>query len=104
MLQMLNSFLTVQSLHVAAVLGIADALSAGPESVAELAKVTGADPQSLYRLLRKLAGAGVFQEEVDGRFALNPLGATLRCEGPESVRDWALFISARGHDSDVSKD
>ena len=94
MLEMLNAFLTVQSLHVAAVLGIADRLNGGPESVAELANVTGAHPLSLYRLLRMLASAGVFREEADGRFAINPLGATLRSEGPESVRDWALYVGA----------
>src|ERR687883_430739 len=42
-----------------------------------------------------LAGAGVFREEADGRFALTPLGGTLRGEGPDSVRDWALYVGAR---------
>jgi O-methyltransferase len=94
MLQILNSFLTVQALHVAAVLGIADQLTAGPRSVDELASITRAQRSSLYRLLRMLAGAGVFREEVDGRFALTPLGITLRSDEPDSVRDWALFVGA----------
>jgi hypothetical protein len=94
MLQMLNSFLTVQAIHVAAALGIADLMAAGPTSVDELAKATGAHGPSLYRLLRMLAGAGVFQEDASGRFALTPLGETLRSDGPESVRDWALYIGA----------
>lgn len=94
MLQMLNSFLTVQGLHVAATLGIADLLADGARGVDDLANVTGAHPASLYRLLRMLAGAGVFCEEADGRFALTPLGGSLRSEGPESVRDWALFVGA----------
>src|SRR2546428_2012292 len=41
-----------------------------------------------------LAGAGVLREEVDGRFTLTPLGITLRSDGPDSVRDWALFVGA----------
>lgn len=94
MLQMLNSFLTVQAVYVAAALGVADLMAAGPTSVDELAKTTGAHRPSLYRLLRMLAGAGVLQEDADGRFALTPLGETLRSEGPESVRDWALYVGA----------
>ncbi len=41
-----------------------------------------------------LAAAGVFDEEEDRRFALTPLGESLCSEGPESVRDWALFVGA----------
>ena len=94
MLQLLNSFLTVQGLHVAATLGIADLLADGARGVDDLANAAGAHPASLYRLMRMLAGAGVFREEADGRFALTPLGGSLRSEGPESVRDWALFVGA----------
>ena len=36
MLGMLNGFLTVQALHVAAVLGLADLLAGGPRSVPDL--------------------------------------------------------------------
>jgi O-methyltransferase len=91
---MLNAFLTVQALHVAAALGIADQLNAGPRDIDDLASATRARPSSLYRLLRMLAGAGVLREETDGRFALTPLGATLRTDAPDSVRDWALFVGA----------
>jgi len=94
MLQMLNAFLTVQALHVAAALGIADQLANGPRGVGELASITGAQRSSLYRLLRMLTGAGVFREELNGQFALTPLGTTLRSEAPDSVRDWALFVGA----------
>ena len=66
MLQMLNAFLTVQGLHVVAALGIADHLADGSRSVDDLANVTGAHRESLYRLLRMLTGADVFREEADG--------------------------------------
>jgi len=92
MLRMLNAFLTVQAIHVAASLGVADLLAAGPQSVDELAAATKADRSSLHRLLRMLTGPGVFVEEADGRFAITPLGATLRSEGSDSVREWALFV------------
>lgn len=94
MLQMLNSFLMVQALYVAAALGIADRLAGGPATVDDLADAAGAERTSLYRLLRMLAGAGVFVEDGEGRFAVTPLGATLRSEGPDSVRDWALYVGA----------
>jgi predicted transcriptional regulator len=60
MLKMLNAFLTVQALHVAAFLGIADMLAAGPKSLDDLASKTKADRSSLHRLLRMLTGPGVF--------------------------------------------
>jgi hypothetical protein len=41
-----------------------------------------------------LVGVGVFREQEDGRFALTPLGGTLRSEEMESVRDWALYVGA----------
>jgi len=92
--QMLSSVLTVQALYVAAELGVADELAAGPRGVPELARSVGAHPAALYRLLRLLAGAGVFREQVDGRVALTPLGGSLRREGPASVRDWALYLGS----------
>jgi len=95
MLQMLNACFTVQALHVAAALGLADLMANGPVTVDDLAAATSARRPSLYRLLRMLAGAGVFREETDGRFALTDLGSTLRGEGPDSVRDWALYVGAR---------
>ena len=95
MLQLLNAFLTVQALHVVAALGIADRLAEGPATVDDLAAATGAHRPSLSRLLRMLTGAGVFCEELDGRFGLSALGSTLRSEGPESVRDWALYVGAK---------
>ena len=95
MLGLLNACFTTQALHVTAALGIADRLADGPRSTADLAAATGAHGPSLYRLLRMLAGVGVFAEEADGRFALTPFGATLRSEGPDSVHDWALYVGAR---------
>jgi len=41
-----------------------------------------------------LTGPGVFEEMPDGRFAITPLGATLRTGAPNSVREWALFVGA----------
>jgi len=93
-LRMLNAFLTVQALHVAAVLGVADLLAGGSKTVDELAAATKADRSSLHRLLRMLTGPGVFLKRGTGASRLRPLGATLRTDAPDSVREWALFVGA----------
>jgi O-methyltransferase domain len=59
-----------------------------------LAEKTEVDPTSLLRLLRTLASVGVFEEETEGSFALTPLGATLRVDAPDSVRDRALYYGS----------
>jgi len=73
--RLVNGFQVTQAVRVAAVLGIADLLTDGPRSSDDLAAVTGSHPGALYRLLRALAGVGVFSEEADRRFALTELGA-----------------------------
>jgi hypothetical protein len=74
-----------QALYVAATLGIADHLADGPKSHEELAKETATHAPSLRRVLRLLAGVGVFSEEADERFGLTPVGSFLRT-GPGSSR------------------
>src|SRR5262249_41720611 len=58
----------------------------------ELAGITGTHPRSLYRLLRALASIGVFSEGPDGRFALTPLGETLRTGVPGSQHAMAVLM------------
>ena len=80
-----------QALYVAAKLGIADLLAAGPKRVDELATSAGADAPSLYRVLRALASIGVFKEEDNQVFALTPSAEALRSDVPNSMRDVAIF-------------
>jgi hypothetical protein len=49
-----------QALYVAAKLGLADLLVAGPRSASELAEITGTHAGALYRILRALASVNVF--------------------------------------------
>jgi hypothetical protein len=58
--------LTTRALGVVADLRIADALSAGPRPVEQLARQAGADADTLHRFLRALASDGVFAEEEPG--------------------------------------
>ena len=81
-----------QAVHVAASLGIADLLAAGPRDSDELAAETDTHAPSLYRLLRALASIGVLHEDDDRRFSLTPQGELLRSDVPGSVHGWAAFI------------
>lgn len=92
MLTWLNGDLLVQALYTAAALGLADLVADGATHVDELAAATGAATRPLYRLLRMLAGHGVFREDEQGRFGLTPLAVTLRRDQGGSVRDWVLFV------------
>ena len=82
---MINGYRLSQMLYVAAKLRIADLLTAGPLPVEDLARQAKAHEDSLYRVLRTLASAGVFSEESGRRFALNPL-ARLLVSQPGSLR------------------
>lgn len=81
------SYLPSRGLHVANELSIADFLRDGPRSIEELARATGVHQQSLYRLLRMLAGFGVFAEESPGRFQLTSSSAALITGVPDSLHD-----------------
>src|SRR5580700_4654933 len=91
MVLLLGGFRISQALYVAAALGVADYLVAGPASAEHLAGRTGAHPPSLRRLLRTLAGVGVFTEPEPGVFGLTPLGQTLTSSQPGSLRDLAIM-------------
>jgi O-methyltransferase domain/Dimerisation domain len=90
MTQLLAGFQLSQALYVAAALGVADHLVAGPAPVTILTERTGAHAPSLHRLLRTLASEGVFTEPEPGVFALTPLGQTLATGQPGSMRDLAI--------------
>lgn len=81
-----------QALYVAAKLGIADLLVHGPQPVGKLAAHTRTSERSLYRVLRSLAAAGVFQETDREVFALTPYADALRSDAPNSFRNAAIFM------------
>ena len=88
--QLISGYLLSQAIGVAADLGIADLLADGPKSSGELAEATGSHPRALYRLLRALAGVGIFTEVAPQTFGLTPMGETLRSDAPASLRARAL--------------
>ena len=64
----------------------------GPRTTGALAKKVGAHEPSLRRVLRALAGLGIFAETANGRFKLTPLGATLRSDVKGSRGHLALML------------
>ncbi|MFN9635858.1 MAG: methyltransferase [Synechococcaceae cyanobacterium] len=81
-----------QMIHVAAELGLADRLAAGEREVGDLAGECGADPDSLFRLLRGLASLGVFEETAPRRFSITPMADLLRGDHPGSLRQFARMV------------
>ncbi|MFC4014160.1 methyltransferase [Nonomuraea purpurea] len=74
------------AIRVACDLGVADHLAEGPRTVDDLAEATGAHAPSLHRLLRALAGEGVFAETEPGVFGLTQLAQPLLTAHPLSLR------------------
>lgn len=95
-MQLSTGYILSTAVQTAVRLGIADRLAAGPQTTADLARAAGVLEDPLYRVLRLLASAGLFQESAAKTFALNPAAELLRST-PGSMRDMALFISDPMH-------
>lgn len=80
-----------RALHVAAELGIADALDENALEVGELAAATGTNADALYRVLRLLSAHGVFIA-ADGIVSHNDASRLLRSDHPQSLRDFVRMF------------
>lgn len=80
------------AVHQAARLELADHLARGPLEVEELARRAGTQADPLRRLLRMMAGFGVFREVEGGRYANTPVSETLRRDAPGSMRGFAVMM------------
>ena len=101
----LSDLATPWCLHVVATLRVADHIAGGKPRIDELAAASGADRDSLYRVLRHLVGKGVFEESASGTFALNDaarglldggfrLGFDLDGIGGRMAHAWGTLLSA----------
>src|ERR1700687_4298012 len=77
LIQMITSYWTAQSIHVAAKLKLADLVKDGPKTAPQLAPATKPHPQALYRLMRALASVAIFREDEQGRFSMTPIAECL---------------------------
>jgi C-methyltransferase len=94
MMEMIVGTWLSQAITVAAELGVADALAAGPQTIDALAADVSADPDALGRLLRALIGRGVFRRGGDGRYELNSLARTLCSDAEVSMSAAARFYGS----------
>jgi hypothetical protein len=93
MMQMITGYWVSVCIYVAAKLGVADVLSGQQAlSVAELAKQVQANEDYLYRILRALAGVGIFKELAGKRFEQTAFSDLLRADVPGSMRGIALMM------------
>jgi hypothetical protein len=89
--QIAHAFIISRLVYLAAKLGVADHLKDGAASAGDLAALLDVQPRPLYRVLRALAGAGIFREEPGERFSLAPLGQPLRTDSPDSLRAYVIL-------------
>jgi hypothetical protein len=86
LIQMVMGGTVSRILCLAAKLGLADHLTSGPKTAAELAGTLDAHAPSLHRFMRTLAGFGILTETDGQRFALTPLGKALETGAPGAAR------------------
>jgi DNA-binding transcriptional ArsR family regulator len=88
LLRLVDGFRVTQTIYAGVELGIPDLLAEGERTADDLADASGADPPTLYRLLRALASLGIVHEGDERRFSLTDLGRPLRSDVPGSLRGW----------------
>ena len=90
--EMLFGFTITQALGAVVRLGIPDLVTERPRTPHELARAVGADPDALSRLLRTLAGFGVFAD-VDGLVTHTPMSELLRSDSEGSVAAQCRYLT-----------
>jgi hypothetical protein len=86
---LLRGALATKAFGIAADLGVADKLAAGSRPVGELAEETGADSDTLHRILRALASDGVFAEDEPGVFRNTEASELLRSDRADRWPEFA---------------
>ena len=86
-----------QMLYAAAKLRLADHLAGEPMSAEDLAPAVGVQAEPLYRLMRALAGEGVFAEDEHRRFSLTPMAELLRSDAAGSKHAMAIRLGEEHH-------
>ena len=88
-----TAYILPRTLYVAVELNIADRIRDGHDDIKSLAEVTNSDPGYLYRVMRTLAGQGVFEEHEGKRFSLTPMSEILRTDSPENFGAYIKLVS-----------
>lgn len=94
LLSLVTGYRISRAIHVVTRIGIPDLLSGGPRTCAELAQAADVNEAALFRLLRSLASAGLFQEVAPQQFALTSMGKLLVSNTESSLRHVVLNMGA----------
>lgn len=89
-LNLINGFHVARALYIAARLQLPDLVKGGTSDCKALAALTNTDAPSLYRIMRVLVSAGVFEMDDRDRVSSNPLAETLLKDASGSLRSWAI--------------
>jgi hypothetical protein len=92
MRQMMTGGVVAQSVAVAAELGVADQLTDSEKTTSQLAAILDTNEEKLHRLLRFLAGVGIFQMNANGAWQLTPAARLLLDDEPGSIRAGARLL------------
>jgi len=91
-IQMATAYWVSRLVYLAVQLRLADILAEGARTADELAPITGSHAPSLYRVMRTLAGLGLFTEDAEHGFSLTVLGEALREGAPGAARSSILTL------------
>lgn len=91
-IQMSTAYWVSSFVYAAAKLGLADHLANGAKSADELAGPMAVHERSLHRFMRSLTCIGLLSEQGSGRFALTPLGETLKTSSTSATRATVLTM------------
>jgi|SRR5579859_1736084 len=92
-LRQMNQTILPHLLFIAAELGLADLVRDQARSSTELAHLIDGDERALERVLRGLAGFGIFQRDAQGRISLNALSQCLLTDHPSGLRAQIRFTN-----------
>ncbi|GAA2529099.1 hydroxyneurosporene-O-methyltransferase [Winogradskya humida] len=81
------------SIGVAARLGVADVLAAGPKTADALAEAIGVRPEAITPVLDALTMVGVFARDEDGRYLNSESSEQLRTDHPQSMRYMSMLLT-----------
>jgi SAM-dependent methyltransferase len=82
-----------QAIGTVVELAVPDMLAKGARRCGDIAREIDVSEDGLYRLLRSLAGVGLFAESADRRFKLTRMGQLLRRDHPQSAAGYARFTA-----------
>ncbi|MFF4183766.1 methyltransferase [Streptomyces sp. NPDC001691] len=85
--------MAAQTLRAAVRLKVIELIGAAPRRADDIAAAAGADPRSMTRLLRALAGLGLLEEHAPGLFSVTPAGALLDSRAPGSLTSFVRVFT-----------